>query len=538
MFRQILRTLPQTHGHVVGSSGYGKSKFLEALLQEAYLSHRGFCLIDWHGTLYRTLVEKLAYLGTERAVYLLNPSDPDFVTGYNPFFAETQDADKIAASVGRRLEATLKGWGADNADETPQLAEILRHVYQFSAETGETIPTSSLLLHPEQSRLRVYAGDMLRDPHSQETWRALFPSKQSENQFQQLVGSSRRRLDRLLAYPPVRRLLGLKAPRLDLAKILDEEAILLVNLAPSAVLPNEAARLLAALLFNNFRELALGRAGTRKSYILCLDEFHEYLTHDVPAMLDESRKGGLSLILCHQRFGQLGRDEELSDALASEAQIKVVFGGLRYESAALLAQDMLLPTINERQITETYMRMVTRHDLQSVYSMSSSYGQSQSGGRSSSNTEGMSGEAETTSSSYGSNQSSADSYTLSFSEQQILMPYYEYEKSHDAERSREEKVSRAAGDIKDLRPRECYVKLPGHRQARKFIVRIIAPHRLSPDETREYECLRYVAQGAISRAEADSKLAADRAAFIARAQIRPKKRGNGSAPSSSNEPIT
>jgi hypothetical protein len=257
--------------HVVGSSGYGKSKFLEWLLQTAFHQRKAFCLIDWHGTLYTALVEFLAFLRTDRPVYLLNPSEPEYVTGYNPFFTSgANNQDTIAASVGRRLEATLKGWDAENADETPQLSEVLRHVYQFAAETGETLPTASLLLHPENQRLRAYAADVLRDPHSRDTWKALFLSKQSDNQVQQLVGSSRRRIDRLLAYPPVRRMLGLKTHKLDISKAIDENAIILVNLAPSRVLPNEAARLLAALLFNEFREIALRKAG------------HEEVLHPLP----------------------------------------------------------------------------------------------------------------------------------------------------------------------------------------------------------------------------------------------------------------
>lgn len=530
MFHRLLRTLPQTHMHVVGSSGYGKSKFLEWLLQQAYHERKGFCLIDWHGTLYSALLEFLAYLRTDRPVYLLNPSDSDFVAGYNPFHADgAQGGDEIAASVGRRLEATLKGWGAENADETPQLSEVLRHLYHFAAETGETIPAASLLLHPEHQRLRVYAADAIRDPHSRDTWKALFLAKQSDNQFQQLVASSRRRLDRLLAYPPVRRMLGVKSPKLDLSKIVEEDAILLVNLAPSRVLPTEAARLLAALLFNEFRELALKRAGTDKSYILCLDEFHEYLTHDVPAMLDESRKGGLSLILCHQRFGQLGRDEELSDALASEAQIKIVFGGLRYESAASLAQDMMLPTINSRQITETYHRLVTRHELQSVYSMSTTMSSGRTRATSASETESEHSSSETS----GRSDSVSDAFGQTTSEQQMLMPYYEYEKSHDAERSREEKVSRAASSLMELRRRQCFVKLPQSPEARRFMVRVLQSFRLSPEDTRAYEAERYAKQGALSPAAADSILAADREAFIRRAQILPKKKpptGSGSTP--------
>jgi len=41
----------KTHKHVIGGSGAGKSKFLEWLIRQDVKSGKGFCVIDWHGTL-------------------------------------------------------------------------------------------------------------------------------------------------------------------------------------------------------------------------------------------------------------------------------------------------------------------------------------------------------------------------------------------------------------------------------------------------------------------------------------------------------
>jgi len=42
----------EAHMHVIGSSGSGKSKFLEQMIREDLGNRQGFCLIDPHGTLY------------------------------------------------------------------------------------------------------------------------------------------------------------------------------------------------------------------------------------------------------------------------------------------------------------------------------------------------------------------------------------------------------------------------------------------------------------------------------------------------------
>src|SRR4051812_25909470 len=109
----ILSALESTHMHVIGSSGYGKSKFLEWLMR-GLLGHQdaGFCVIDWHGTLYRDLLNYFAskwYTG--RKVYLLDPSQRSYITGFNPF---SSGAGDVSALVSRRIDSTVKPWGAQN----------------------------------------------------------------------------------------------------------------------------------------------------------------------------------------------------------------------------------------------------------------------------------------------------------------------------------------------------------------------------------------------------------------------------------------
>ena len=96
-----------THLHCVGGSGTGKSKFLECLIRQDIKQGQGFCLIDWHGTLYNDLLRyctqlDIGLLDDFRSLVLLNPSRPDFITGFNPFNTEVGGHLHASQQMDRR----------------------------------------------------------------------------------------------------------------------------------------------------------------------------------------------------------------------------------------------------------------------------------------------------------------------------------------------------------------------------------------------------------------------------------------------------
>ena len=115
-----------THMHVVGGSGTGKSKFLEWMIRKDIREGHGFCVIDWHGKLYNDVLRyctqlDVGLLDDFRKIVLLNPSRPEFITGFNPFM---NPGDDISTQVSKRIDATIKPWGAKNTNETPSFARL------------------------------------------------------------------------------------------------------------------------------------------------------------------------------------------------------------------------------------------------------------------------------------------------------------------------------------------------------------------------------------------------------------------------------
>lgn len=336
----------RTHLHVIGSSGSGKSKFLEHLIRQDIRNGQGFCLIDPHGSLYEEVFAYCAHSVAPREIVLLNLSQPSHVVGFNPF--RKSAAADVSVQVDNRIVATMHAWGAPNSDATPTLERTLRLVYTMLIE-------QELPFQRAEELIDFHAKD-IREPLIRNVQSTLIRKEWEE--LQQLrardwraeVLSAKNRLFRLLTSTALARFFSPSANAIDVEDIVNNGKVLLVNLAASDQLSSENARVFGALLVNEFFEVAKRRDTSRtlKPFYLYLDEFQRFVSLDVTAMLDEIRKFGLYCVLAHQRFGHL--DENLIDAVLTNCRIKAVFGGLPVQSAQIMAEELFVGKLNPRKI--------------------------------------------------------------------------------------------------------------------------------------------------------------------------------------------
>src|SRR5260221_5897800 len=134
----------KTHSHVIGSSGSGKSKFLEYLIRQDLDRRQGFALLDPHGTLYQDLVAYCARHVLEREIVLLDLSQPDSVIGFNPF--QRSPSGDISVQVDARVQATMHAWGVENTDETPTLDSTLGLIYTVIIQQDLGLPQGRHLI--------------------------------------------------------------------------------------------------------------------------------------------------------------------------------------------------------------------------------------------------------------------------------------------------------------------------------------------------------------------------------------------------------
>ena len=337
------------HMHVLGSSGSGKSRFMEWMIRGDLRNRQGFCLVDPHGELYDAVVAYSARHVSDREIILLNLSEPDSVVSFNPF-RRTANAD-ISVQVERRVTATMHAWGVENADETPTLARTLRLIYTVMIEQGLGLPQTEHLLNFSAKDVRGFLIERLQTPFIRREWMELHELKPKD--WRDEILSAKNRLFKLLTSDALKRFMGLATVSIDLQDIMDQGKVLLVNLRQSKHLSHEAARTFGALLVNEFFEAAIQRQSRRPGrdpdpYYLYLDEFQNFVSLDICRMLAEVRKRGLFLVLAHQYFEQL--DEDVTAAALNNCGIKAVFGGLSTGNARLMAEELFIGKLDPMKV--------------------------------------------------------------------------------------------------------------------------------------------------------------------------------------------
>lgn len=365
-----------THQHVIGSSGSGKSKFLEQMIRGDLRAGQGFCLIDPHGTLYEDVLRFCAFETRRNKITLLNLSEPEEIVGFN-FFTKDSEGD-TSVQVDNLIEATLHAWDAKNSDSTPTLERILKLIYTTVLDADLTLPQVAALLDFKNSKIRNDLIAKIENDLIRREWQEISDLPRARD-FRDEILSAKNRMFRFLTSQTLMRFLGVKGKTIDLHEAMNQGQIVLVNLARSPYLSAENARVFGSLLVNQFFQAALKRKkdiyGQKpKPYYLYLDEFQNFVSLDLCNMLDEVRKFGLFLILSHQRFGQL--NEEIEDAILANCRIKTVFGGLRTEDARRMAEELFIGKVDPMKVKVAIYqtKFYPRYGRDQVYGKSHSSG--------------------------------------------------------------------------------------------------------------------------------------------------------------------
>lgn len=338
-----------THLHVIGSSGRGKSRLLEHIIRQDIRHRHGVCVIDPHGALYNAVAKWCAYhrLQDRRKIHLIDLTNAEWLTGINPLACDISDPDDVSRTVDATVEVFAQVW-QENSAATPLLKRCLRSIFYALAVNGRPLKDAPYLTTATDSTgLRRQLTTQLGDELFAAIWgdfNALRPSD-----FIDTFASTNNRLIEFLASPTLRHMFSLTSPVLDLQTCMDEGHIVLVNLQPKRISATNA-RLIGTLITNRLFSLAWNRdekTAKLHPFYLFIDECYQFLTDDIEAMLDQSRKMGLHVTLAHQRLQQLLKyGEHIYNAVMTNAQTKIVFGGLSDKDAELLSKELLRKEFN------------------------------------------------------------------------------------------------------------------------------------------------------------------------------------------------
>jgi hypothetical protein len=309
------------HTAIVGSSGAGKTVLLENLAVQDVHAGRAVVVLDsGDGSMCRRI---MAHVPAGRDVVWITPDDPTVSVTINLFENLSPARRDLVA------EQTLAIWQArwrPLGSRSEALAKAL--LLGALAHTDASLAMVARMLVDPTLRRRVLAD--VDDPTGvgvSAFWRWF--GNLSDPQQTEVVSPLSTKLTDFLIRPRLRRLLSGRST-IDLRRLLDNRAVILIDLAPGKW-GGPAAELAGSFLFAAIVNAVLERADTpeieRPDISLYLDEFQLFIG-GVPGTLETAlqqlRKYGCSITVATQSLAALPRATR--DAIATNTRTKCLFG--------------------------------------------------------------------------------------------------------------------------------------------------------------------------------------------------------------------
>lgn len=335
----------RTHMHVIGVSGFGKSRFLAGLFLSMRDAGLPATLIDPHGDLARLVLGHLVQRGVYRSpdaftrlLYLDLPA-AQRQGRFLPFnlLDQPYDPHTVARNV---LEAFQRAWPALADGAAPRFDKLVQNGVKVLISNRLPLPALYRFLTEQPFRETLLAAES--DPDVVSLWRDWY-DRLPERLRLEYADSTLSRVNLLVFDPVLKYSLAQRRSLLNFREVLDQGRSLIVNLALAS---KDARRLLGCLFTVAAEHAALSRAelpaGVRQaSHHLIIDEFSDFTAQSEEAlttMLSQTRKFGLFLVMAHQTWSQASR--QLRGAMQN-AGLEVVFRVGREDaehSAAIMGQ--------------------------------------------------------------------------------------------------------------------------------------------------------------------------------------------------------
>ena len=368
------------HAHVIGTTGGGKTNFLEHVIRQDIKKGDGVCVIDPHGghpdSLYRSLITWLFAAGyTERRViHLVDPNAESHTTGFNPLaLPDAHTSVSVVASTA--LEAFERVWGDEDTHAKPTIRRILKGTFAALAELRLTLAEAELLFdHRDEHGIRKLVVEKIEDRYARTVLRDLHRLSEGDRtgqRFRDEVVGPVNRLAEFVSAPSIRRIIGQREHVIDLRQALDEGHIILVNLSGGNSVSDADCELLGRLL-TRFLFFHAKRRKSDRPFWFYLDECQRYLSGDIPSLLAEARKFRVAVTLSHQWQNQLGSaDDQMLAAVHNATNLKVAFR-IKHPKEAKEIAEAIMPIDLEMPVQALIKPTVVGHRRTTLHNWSSS----------------------------------------------------------------------------------------------------------------------------------------------------------------------
>lgn len=348
------------HMLILGKTGSGKSVLLEHLVLGLVRKGAGVGLLDPHGDLVASVLERLPRARTND-VCLIDATDTEAAVPLNPLGKREGIAPSllVAQVLSVFRKAYAEAWG-------PRLEHVFRSaLFALSEHRDVSLLAAVRMLTEESYRRRVV--DRLQDPLTKHFWEREYP--QYAPSFRaEMASPVLNKVATALASPVVRNMVGQLGRSFSAREAMDLRRIVLQNVAKGTLGEGPSA-FLGSLLLTSFQLGAYARASQipeqRVPFTLVVDELASFATPSFMELLAEARKFRLGLVLATQSLGNL--EPNLQRALLGNVGTLVLFR-MGPEDAALL-EPFVVPELCAQDLADLAPhRIVVRLSVRGVMS--------------------------------------------------------------------------------------------------------------------------------------------------------------------------
>ena len=336
------------HIYVIGKSGTGKSVMISSMAIQDIENGDGVCVVDPHGDLVEYI---LAHIPKERAddVVVFSPSDVEQPTGLNMLEAKTPEDKDFA--IQEMIAIFYKLFPPEMIG--PMFEHNMRNVMltlmadQKNPGTIAEIPR--MFTDPA---FQKYKLSKVTDPVVRNFWEKEM-AKTTDFHKSEMLGYLISKVGRFVENEMMRNIIGQPHSGFDVREIMDNQKILLINLAKGKV-GEVNSDLLGLIAVSKLQMAAMKRSDLpeeeRKDFYLYIDEFQNYATDSISTILSEARKYRLDMTMAHQYISQLvkNNDTSIRDAVLGTSGTMVAFK-VGVEDAEIVAKEFA-PVFDEYDV--------------------------------------------------------------------------------------------------------------------------------------------------------------------------------------------
>jgi len=309
--------------HVIGSTGEGKSKFLEMLARQNIQAGYGCCFIDPtdRGETYYKIL-RYAIRKKYPKVCLIDPHDVqafNIVPTINPIHYKTP-VPVVTADI---MDAMRILWASKDFSDTPRIERFLSALIKAIHAAGGTL--ADLKYFTTRTGAPAEANKILHalapNDEQRNMLEAVFRNDTAFKDFTSTVNRIQHFSDETMAV-----VFGSKIYPINFQQLVAENYLILVNLDHEGVFGKAHQRLLGTLIINEISTAIsrLRNSGWQGHHYLIIDEAGDYANAKISHILDKKRKSGLFLTIGHQRFDQF-QERDVASAVFSGCKNKVMF---------------------------------------------------------------------------------------------------------------------------------------------------------------------------------------------------------------------